>query len=108
MEYKIGELAKKMNLSVHTLRYYDKEGLLPCVQRKANGQRIFTHRDLIYLNTIECLKRTGMPLKQIKQYIDWCLEGAPTVPQRYQLFLERKQLVEDQLAEMQKILATLT
>ena len=89
MNYTIGELSKIMNVSIHTLRYYDNEGLLPFVQRKPNGQRIFTHRDLIFLNTIECLKSTGMPLKEIKQYIEWCIEGMPTVPQRYELFLDQ-------------------
>lgn len=107
MEYTIGEVAKKMHVSIHTLRYYDNEGLLPFVQRKPNGQRIFTHRDLIFLNTIECLKSTGMPLKDIKQYIEWCLEGMPTVPQRYKLFIERKAIVEKQIEEMQKILKTI-
>lgn len=107
MEYTIGEVAKKMHVSIHTLRYYDNEGLLPFVQRKPNGQRIFTHRDLIFLNTIECLKSTGMPLKDIKQYIEWCLEGMPTVPQRYKLFIERKAIVEKQIDEMQKILKTI-
>lgn len=107
MEYTIGEVAKKMHVSIHTLRYYDNEGLLPFVQREPNGQRIFTHRDLIFLNTIECLKSTGMPLKDIKQYIEWCLEGMPTVPQRYKLFIERKAIVEKQIEEMQKILKTI-
>ena len=91
MNYTIGELSKIMNVSIHTLRYYDNEGLLPFVQRKPNGQRIFTHRDLIFLNTIECLKSTGMPLKEIKQYIEWCI----------------KAIVEEQIAQMQKILATI-
>ena len=107
MEYTIGELAKKMKVSVHTLRYYDSVGLLPFVQRKPNGQRVFTHRDLIFLNTIECLKSTNMSLKEIKLYIEWCIEGMPTVPQRYELFLERKAIVEEQIAQMQKILATI-
>lgn len=56
MNYTIGELSKIMNVSIHTLRYYDNEGLLPFVQRKPNGQRIFTHRDLIFLNTIRMFK----------------------------------------------------
>lgn len=105
--YTIGQLAKKMNVSIHTLRYYDNEGLLPFVQRNSGGQRVFTHRDLIFLNTIECLKSTGMPLKDVKKYIEWCLEGLPTVPQRYEMFLERKALVEKEIAQMQKILATI-
>ena len=67
MTYAIGEIAEKMNLSIHTLRYYDKEGLLLFVQRTENGRRVFSDRDIILLSTIECLKATGMPLKDIRQ-----------------------------------------
>lgn len=92
MVYSIGEVAEKMGLSIHTLRYYDKIGILPLVERSENGRRMFTDKDLIMLNTIECLKKTGMQLKDIKQYIDWCAEGASTTKQRFDLFAERKRL----------------
>ncbi len=107
MEYTIGELAKKMNLTVHTLRYYDDQGLLRHVKRSSNGRRIFTHRDVIMLNTIQCLKAVDMSLNDIKQYIDWCEEGFPTVKQRYELFEEKRKFVEEQIAQLQKILATI-
>ncbi len=107
MEYSIGELAKKMNLTVHTLRYYDDQGLLRHVKRNSSGRRIFTHRDVIMLNTIQCLKAVGMSLKDIKQYIDWCDEGFPTVNQRYELFEEKRKFVEEQISQLQKVLATI-
>ena len=107
MEFSVGELAKKMNISVHTLRYYDDEGLLRHVKRSPNGRRIFTQRDVIMLNTIECLKSVGMSLKDIKQYIDWCEEGFSTVQKRYDLFAEKKELVERQIEELEHILKTI-
>lgn len=107
MVYSIGEVAEKMGLSIHTLRYYDKIGILPLVERSENGRRMFTDKDLIMLNTIECLKKTGMQLKDIKQYIDWCAEGASTTRQRFDLFAERKKAVEDEIAQLQKTLKTI-
>ncbi len=104
MTYAIGEIAEKMNLSIHTLRYYDKEGLLLFVQRTENGRRVFSDRDIILLSTIECLKATGMPLKDIRQYVDWCVEGAETIPQRYELVKNQKKVLEDQMAQLQKML----
>ena len=107
MIYSIGEVAEKMGLSVHTLRYYDKEGILPLVERSENGRRVFTDKDLVMLNTIECLKKTGMQLKDIKQYIGWCAEGPSTVQQRFDLFAERKKMVEKEIDDLKKILKTI-
>ncbi len=104
MTYTIGEVAEKMDLSIHTLRYYDKEGLLPFVERTESGRRIFSDRDIILLSTIECLKATGMSLKDIKQYVDWCVEGKETVPQRYELVVNQKKVLEDQMSQLQKML----
>ncbi|MEJ6465033.1 MerR family transcriptional regulator [Fusobacterium ulcerans] len=102
----IGEAAKKLNTTTHTLRYYDNEGLLP-IERDVNGRRIFSTKNFIMLNTIECLKATGMSLKDIKLYIDWCEEGFASVQRRHALFLERKATVESQIAALQKTLKTI-
>lgn len=107
MIYSIGEVAEKMGLTVHTLRYYDKSGILPLVERSENGRRVFTDKDLVMLNTIECLKKTGMQLKDIKQYIDWCKEGPSTAQKRFELFEERKNAVENQIKELKKALKTI-
>lgn len=107
MGYSIGEVAKKLNLPVHTLRYYDSEGLLMFVERDSAGRRVFKDTDFIMLNTIMCLKSTGMALKDIRQYVEWCAEGASTLQERYDLFVEQKKIVENQIAELQKVLRTI-
>lgn len=100
--YSISEAAKQINVTVYTLRYYDKEGLLPFVERTAHGTRRFKESDIQALKIIECLKATGMPIKEIKQFIDWCGEGDESLQQRYDLFLERKATVEAQMEELKK------
>lgn len=106
MEYTIGELAKKMRLTTHTLRYYDDEGLLRHVKRAPNGRRVFTEKDVVMLNTIECLKKAGMSIHDIRQYIDWCDEGFPSVEKRYELFAKKEAEVLAQMEELKKVLAT--
>lgn len=100
--YSISEVASELNLTVYTLRYYDKEGLLPFVERTQNGTRMFKDSDIGALKVIECLKSTGMPIKEIKNFIDWCSEGDSTLQQRYEMFMERKANVEAQMKELKK------
>lgn len=100
--YSIGEVAKALNLTPYTLRYYDREGLMPFVERTSGGTRLFKESDIEALKVIECLKSTGMPLKEIKSFIDWCSEGDSTLRQRYDMFLERKATVEAQMEELRK------
>jgi DNA-binding transcriptional MerR regulator len=101
MFYNIGEVAKKMNIASSTLRYYDKEGLLPFVDRTEGGIRKFKEDDFEWLSIIECLKNTGMSIKDIKIFIDWCMEGDSTLQQRYDMFLERKRETENQIKTLQ-------
>lgn len=100
--YSISEVAKELNLTVHTLRYYDKEGLMPFVERTESGTRVFTQSDIDALNVIECLKATGMPIKEIKEFIDWCFEGDSTLQKRFDMFQERKAEVKTQVEELNK------
>ena len=102
--YSIGEVAKKTNISPSTLRYYEKEGLLPSVSRTDSGIRKFDDDDLDRLSVIECLKKTGMPIKKIKQFIDWCSEGDSTIKLRYEMFLERR---EETLRKIEELKHTL-
>lgn len=103
-EYTIGEAAKKVNLTSHTIRYYDKEGLLPFVQRTDSGIRVFTENDIEWLEIVNCLKSTKMPIKEIKKYTDWCVEGDSTLKKRYNMFLERKKVIESQIEELKNTL----
>jgi DNA-binding transcriptional MerR regulator len=100
--YTISEVANELNLTVYTLRYYDKEGLMPFVERTSSGIRVFKESDISALKIIECLKATGMPIKEIKTFIDWCSEGDTSLQQRYDMFMERKATVEAQMDELRK------
>ncbi|AXF56190.1 MerR family transcriptional regulator [Salicibibacter kimchii] len=100
--YSISEVAKELNLTVYTLRYYDKEGLMPFVERTPSGTRVFNESDIEALNVIECLKATGMPIKEIKNFIDWVSEGDSTLQQRFDMFMERKATVESKMEELNK------
>lgn len=104
MTYTIGEVAEKLNLSTHTLRYYDKEGLLPFVDRTDSGIRQFKESDLDWLIIIECLKASGMSLKEIKLFIALCLESDTSLQMRYDMFMERREKLIEQMAALQNTL----
>ena len=80
MVYTVGDAAKMLNVAPSTLRYYDKEGLLPFVERSEGGIRMFKDSDLDWLKLIECLKRTGMPIKGIRQFIECTARGDGKCP----------------------------
>lgn len=106
MEYTISQAAERMNLTAHTLRYYDKEGLLPFVVRTEGGIRHFTESDIEWLSLIRCLKSTGMPVKKIKEYIDLCMIGDETLEARRQIFIKQREEVLRQMAELTENLRT--
>ncbi|CUN74213.1 MerR family transcriptional regulator [Eubacterium sp. am_0171] len=105
--YTIKDAAKKMNVPASTIRYYDKSGLLPFMERSESGYRLFTEKDIATLRIIDCLKKTGMPIKEIRQFSEWLQEGDASLQQRYEMFLERKRAVESQMAELQEIMDTI-
>lgn len=106
MNYSIGQVSEMFNMPVSTLRYYDKEGLFPDIKRES-GIRRFSDNALESLRIIECLKKSGLEIKQIKQYMQWCGEGSSTFPQRKALFEERKKEVEQEIERLNKTLAML-
>ncbi len=104
MAYTVGEMARRLGVAPSTLRYYDKEGLLPFVERSNGGIRVFKESDYEWLTIIECLKQSGLSIKEIRQYIDLCQEGDATIPERLQLFVNRRRAVQQQLAQLQQTL----
>ena len=101
--YTIGQVSEMFNLPVSTLRFYDKEGLFPGMERQS-GIRKFSERELEALRVIECLKKSGLEIKDIKRFMAWCVEGASTYPNRKELFETRKSIVEAEMVKLQKTL----
>ena len=97
----IGDISKMYGISQDTLRYYDKAGLLPFVKKNQAGRRVFTEDDLGYIEVIDCLKRSGIPVKEIAKFMDWCVEGDNTLPQRYAFMVEQEAVLEKKIHELQ-------
>lgn len=102
MEYTIKQAAEKMNLTPYTLRYYDKEGLLPFVERDSAGNRLFSDNDIEWLGLICCLKNTGMPIKQIRRFIQDALEGDHTIENRVEMLIEHRNSVLKQIEDLNR------
>ena len=101
--YTIGQVSELFHLPISTLRYYDKEGLFPQIER-TSGIRKFGNNELEALRIIECLKKSGLEIKEIKQFMEWCAQGSSTFEKRRDLFLRQKEIVEEEIRHMEKIL----
>ena len=97
MNYTINEVANKFGLSAHTLRFYDKEGLMPFIARNPSGNRVFSENDLNWVAMVCCLKDTGMSIKEIKQYADWCMHGMETIDERKEMLQDHRKQVMNQI-----------
>ncbi len=95
--YSIGEVAKRVGVTTYTLRFYEKEGLLPHIHKNSAGIRRFSEQDLNWLEIVECLKSTGLPLKEIKHYLELIKDGDSTLKERMQIFLAQKARLEHQI-----------
>ena len=107
MLYTVSEMAKRLGVAPSTLRYYDKEGLLPFIERSDGGIRMFKDTDFEWLSIIECLKKTGMPIKEMKVFIDWCIEGDTTISKRKELIEKQRQVVLFQIQQLKETLSML-
>lgn len=101
--YTIGQISEMFHLPVSTLRYYDKEGLFPNIKR-TSGIRKFDEKEIEALRVIECLKKSGMEIKDIKIFMEWCSQGNRTYKQRRELFIKQKETVENEIQRLEKVL----
>ena len=107
MFYTVGEMAKKIGLAPSTLRYYDKEGLLPFVESSTSAIRMFKDADFEWLQVIECLKKTGMQLCNIKRFVEMAMQGDETIDERLFLIKKQQQAVKEQIDALNETLKTL-
>ncbi|PKM75979.1 MAG: MerR family transcriptional regulator [Firmicutes bacterium HGW-Firmicutes-15] len=107
MIYTVGEMAKMLSVAPSTLRYYDKEGLLPFLERSGGGMRMFKDADFEWLFIIDCLKKAGMPIKDIRDFIEMVMKGDETIGDRLELFNKQRKAVEEKISQLQATLDTL-
>ncbi len=106
MSYTISEAAEKIGIPPSTIRYYDKEGLIPSIKRK-NGIRIFEEDDLRLMGLLTCLKNTGMSIKRIRNYVELIEQGDASLQERYDIIKVQRQFVLDQIEQLQYYLKEL-
>lgn len=104
--YTIGQVSEMFDIPISTLRYYDKEGFFPKLKRSGNIRQ-FSDNELEALKVIECLKKSGLEIKEIKQFFQWVEEGPTTYEKRKELFEHRKEVMERQIQSLEKSLAML-
>lgn len=107
MGYTVGEMAKMIEVPASTLRYYDKQGLLPFVERSPGGIRLFQEKDYEWLQIIICLKKTGMPLNDIRDFINMAMQGDATIETRLELIIRQQHAVQAQIDELQNTMEIL-
>ena len=104
--YTIGQVSEMFDLPISTLRYYDKEGFFPNLVRKGNI-RYFSNNEIEALRLIECLKKSGLGIKDINQFFTWVSQGSSSFEKRKELFEARKLAVEAEIKNLQKTLSLL-
>ena len=99
--YTMKEICELTGLGEQTVRYYDREGLIPLLERTPNGVRTFSENDLEWLRLICCLKKSGMSLGKIKEFMHFCLGGQDTCEERKELLMEHRAGILKQIGELQ-------
>lgn len=95
------QVCQETNMFYQTLKYYCNEGLVPNVKRDHNNRRVFDERDVKWIKDLTCLKQCGMSIQEMKDYLEMCLEGPSTIPQRQKLLDQKREALLEQMKEVQ-------
>ena len=96
-KYTVKETAEKLGMTTYTVRYYDNADLIPGVERTSGNIRLFSDRNLAWLKLVHCLRMTGLPIPEVRQYIRMCLKGDSTIRARAELIFKQEKVLHDQL-----------
>lgn len=99
--YSMKETCKKVHLNYQTLKYYCNEGLIPNVKRDSNNYRVFDENDIAWILGLKCLKKCGMSIKEMKNYMNLCLMGQSSIPERKEILKETRENLLIQLKEIE-------
>lgn len=88
--YTMMQVCRETDMTYQTLKYYCNEGLVPNVKRDGNNRRVFDERDVKWIKDLVCLKKCGMSIQEMKEYLDLCLQGASTIPLRKEMLTKSR------------------
>ncbi len=100
--YSMKEACQLTNMSYETLKFYCNEGLVPNVKRDKRNYRIFSDKDIKWIDSLNCLKRCGMTINEMKEYLELCLEGERSIPERKTILAKKREALLQSLEEIQK------
>lgn len=100
--YTMKETCEKTGLSYETLKFYCNQGLVPNVKRDAKNHRIFDDRDIAWIQSLTCLKNCGMSISEMRTYIDLCMQGESTIPERKEVLHIKKDALLEQMKLLQE------
>ena len=99
--YAMKEACEKTGLAYETLKYYCNQGLVPNVKRDEKNRRIFDDRDIDWINSLNCLRNCNMSIQEMRKYIQLCMEGEASIPERKQILAKKRQSLEEELKRIQ-------
>lgn len=99
--YAMKEACEKTGLAYETLKYYCNQGLVPNVKRDKKNRRIFDDRDIAWINSLNCLRNCNMSIQEMREYIQLCMEGEVSIPERKQILAKKRQSLEEELKRIQ-------
>ncbi len=99
--YAMKEACEKTGLAYETLKYYCNQGLVPNVKRDEKNRRIFDDRDIDWINSLNCLRNCNMSIQEMREYIQLCMEGEASIPERKQILAKKRQSLEEELKRIQ-------
>lgn len=103
--YSMKQVCEETNMTYQALKYYCNEGLIPNVKRDSNNRRIFDERDVKWIKDLVCLKRCGMSIQEMKDYLALCLQGASTIPQRKEMLAQKQKALRTSIQELEDSIA---
>lgn len=103
--YTMMQVCKEANMTYQALKYYCNEGLIPNVKRDNNNRRVFDERDMKWIKNLICLKKCGMSIQEMKVYLDLCLQGGSTIPQRKEMLAQKKEALLASITELNDCVA---
>ena len=98
--YSMKEVCQKVGMTYETLKYYCIEGLVPNVKRDKNNYRVFDENNVNWINSLSCLKKCGMSINDMKQYLAYCLKGKSTIPDRKEMLKKQKEFLLHRIDEL--------
>ena len=103
--YTMMQVCRELDMTYQTLKFYCNEGLVPNVGRDANNRRVFDERSVKWIKDLTCLKRCGMSIQEMREYLELCLAGESTIMQRKEMLAKKQAALRASVAELEDSIA---